>query len=132
MLRYDMKKIITLGIVIFCGSLAWEFISVVNSRSSTPSSSYRFEFTGTPGVKVNGTTGWLDLKDPNRKFHSKSLEGDLPVIVSLDYPSGTVVSASGATEGQGDVTIRIYRNGIECGKHYSKSATDLNTKSCIP
>lgn len=127
-----MKKFMALGIVIFCGSLAWEFISVANSRSSTPSSSYRFEFTGTPGAKVYSTTGWVDLRDSNHTFHSKSLEGNLPVIVYLDYPSGMVVSASGSTEGQGDVTIKIYRNGVECGKHYSKSTTDLNTKSCIP
>ena len=126
-----MKKFTALGIAIFCGSVAWDVLSAVNSRSSTPSSSYRFEFTGTPGAKVNAATGWLD-RDPNNTFHSKELEGNLPVIVSLDYPSGKVVSASGSTEGQGDVTIRIYRNGVECGKYYSKSTTNLDTNSCTP
>jgi hypothetical protein len=127
-----MKKFITLGIVIFCSSLAWEFISIANSRSSTPTSSYRFEFIGSPGVKIYGATGWIDLKDPNRTFHPKSLVGVLPITISSDYPSDTIVSASGSTQGQGDVTIRIYRNGIECGKHHSKSTTDLDTKSCLP
>jgi hypothetical protein len=127
-----MKKFIALGIVIFCGSLGSEFISIANSRNSKPTNRYRFEFTGSPGVKIYGATGWVDLKDPNRTFHPKSLVGVLPVTISLDYPSDTVVSASGSTEGQGDVTIRIYRNGVECGKHRSKSTTDLDTKSCIP
>jgi hypothetical protein len=98
------KIIIPAGIVIFCCSLGWEFLSIAALQNG----SYRVEFTGTPRAKVYGVTGWLDLNDPSETLHSNKVASDLPATVFLSPPSGTIVVASGLTINQGDVNIGLW------------------------
>lgn len=124
-----MNKSVIIGVVVVGGlGCAWQSGAIPRGGSG-----YRVEFTGTPGAKLYGAAGWSDLSNTEQPMHMDKVEGNLPVTVSLNPPSGAVVSASGSTtSGQDAVTIRIYHNGVECGENPFSGTAALNVKVCKP
>jgi hypothetical protein len=123
-----MNKSTIVGFMVI-GGIGWAWQSGAIPRGE---SGYRVEFTGTPGAKLYGSTGWLDLNNSKTPIHMDKAEGTLPLTVSLNPPPGATVSASASTLGQGEVTIKIFRNGIECGENPFTGTAALNTKACPP
>jgi hypothetical protein len=117
--------------LLICAGLGWAWKS---GAMTSGGGGYRVEFTGTPGAKLIGTVGWRDMKNFSIPTHMDKAEGILPHSVDLNPPGGgsMMVVASGATLGQGDVTVKIYHNGIECGKSLTEGTAALPTKVCTP
>jgi hypothetical protein len=91
---------------------------------------YRIEFTGRQGEELRGTTAWKDSQKINSLLHIDSIKATLPHTVNLSIVSGSFVTANGATLGQGELTVKIYRNGIECGLPTYEGAGAMASKSC--
>jgi hypothetical protein len=123
-----MNKAVIIGLVVFGGlGYAWQSGAIPLGGSG-----YRVEFTGTPGAKLTGVVGWKDAKNFANPTHLDKAEGTLPLTVSVNPPPGSIVVATGNSFGQGDVTIRIYHNGVECGKSPFEGTAKLNGKVCQP
>jgi hypothetical protein len=123
-----MNKSLIVGFVLV-GGLGWAWQSGAIPRGG---SGYRVEFTGTPGAKLIGVAGWSDLRNKKTPIHMDKAEGNLPLTISLSPPTGAIVSASGSTMGQGEVTIKIFHNGVECGENPFAGTAAINAKVCKP
>jgi hypothetical protein len=123
-----MNKFLIVGLVI-CGGIGLAWQSSAMSRSNK---GYRIEFTGKPGAKMSGVVGWRKKNDYKSPTHMDKTEGSLPYAVDLNLPAGTMVTATGYTLGQGDVTVKIYHNGVECGKSLTEGTAALPGKVCSP
>jgi hypothetical protein len=123
-----MSKSLIVGLTIICG-LGW-----ARQSGAIPNhdSGYRVEFTGTPGVKLLGAVGWTDLKNSKAPIHMDKADGSLPITINLNPPAGAIVSASGSTMGKGELNIKIFHNGVECGENPFTGTAALNTKACKP
>lgn len=121
-----MNKILPVGFLLACGlGWAWQSRSIPRGGSG-----YQVEFTGPSGVQMVGAAGWTDQKNSKTRLHMDKVEGTLPLTVSLTPPEGASVSASGMLMGKGDVTIKIFHNGIECGENPFAGTAALNAKVC--
>jgi hypothetical protein len=121
-----MSKSLIVGLVLV-GGFGWAWQSGLIPRGG---SGYQVEFTGTPGAKLYGAAGWTDLNNSKTPMHMDKAEGTLPLTISLNPPAGANVSASALTMGQGEVTIKIFHNGIECGENPFSGTAGLNVKVC--
>jgi hypothetical protein len=121
-----MKKII--AIVAVCGAV---FCTYKSGALPTGSSGYRVEYSGTAGTKFIGTYGSLDFtsKTPMRM---EQVQTTLPHTVSFNPPAGATVSAAAAPLGQGSVTIKIFKNGIECGQPAMVGSAAMANMVCQP
>ncbi len=74
---------------------------------------YRIEYTG-----VTGKTLWGNYTiTPHNKSQSVTTEraiGQLPQTVNFTTAKNAIVSANGSTTSQEAITIKIYKNGVEC------------------
>jgi hypothetical protein len=123
-----MNKVAAVGLVV-CGGLGWAWQSRAIPHGG---SGYQVEFTGTPGAKLTRVVGWKDIKNFKNPNMDK-VEGTLPPLtVSVNPPDGSIVAATGYSFGQGDVTVSIYHNGVECGKSPFEGTAKLNSKVCQP
>jgi hypothetical protein len=121
-----MKKYCAFGLFIYgCYRLA--FLQGLIPRGVD---TYRIEFTGKQGEELIGTTAWKDRQKINSLLHIDSVKATLPHTVNLSVVSGAFVTANGGTLGQGKLTVKIYRNGIECGLPTYEGVDAMASKSC--
>jgi hypothetical protein len=104
-----MNKFLIVGLVV-CGAFG-----VAQKSQALPSAteSYRVEFSGTPGVMMNGSIVWTDAANLQRSTHMETAQGNLPLTIPLELPTGSTISASGSSHLNGQVSVKIFRNGIE-------------------
>jgi hypothetical protein len=121
-----MKKII--AIVSICGAVFCAYKSGALPMGST---SYQVEYDGPAGTKIAGSYGSMDLtsKTPLRM---EKVEATLPHTVSFNPPPGATVSAAAMPIGQGSVTIKIFKNGIECGQPAMVGSAVMANMVCQP
>jgi len=55
-------------------------------------------------------------EDFNQPMRMESVQAKLPHKVKFSTPPNAIVSAHGITINKGDVEVKIYKNGSECGK----------------
>jgi hypothetical protein len=121
-----MNKSLIVGLALV-GGLGWAWQSGAIPRGG---SGYHVEFTGTPGSKLIGVAGWSDIHNQKNPVHMDKAEGTIPFTISLNPPAGAIVTASGSTMGKGDLTIKIFRNGVECGENPFTGTASINVKTC--
>lgn len=109
--------------------------SVLLAYKSLPpqpqASAYIIEFEGTPGTKILGSYGWTDLTQKT-PMHSDKVNTTLPYKVMLTPPPGAVVNAYAMPLEQGSVTIKILKNGDECGQPIISGSTYMANMICEP
>lgn len=54
----------------------------------------------------------------------------LPYKLSFSAPKNALIAASGATLNQGQVEVKIYKNGSECGKDAFTGSGAMANKVC--
>jgi hypothetical protein len=123
-----MNKALITSLIVLSGlGYALPSVSIPNGDSG-----YRVEFTGKPGAKLIGVVGWQDIKNFKKPMHMDEVKGKLPLTILVNPPDGAIVAANGSSLGNGEVTVRIYHNGVECGESLSEGTAKLGGKVCQP
>lgn len=93
------------------------------------SNNYEVQWNGVAGSKLFGSyvIASKSLSTPSRV---EKVIATLPYKVSFSASKNTLISAAGATSNQGTVEIKIFRNGIECGKVALVGSGAMATKVC--
>jgi hypothetical protein len=121
-----MKKIIAL--IAIGGSMFWAYQSGAIARSG---SGYRVEYAGTPGAKLYGSYGWMDMTG-KKPMHIEKVAATLPYSVSFNPPANSMVTAAASTLNQGSVTVKIFKGGVECGQPAIEGSGAMTNKVCKP
>src|SRR6476620_2037593 len=103
------------------------------AASDGKSDSYEIRWEGRPGLKM---TGSYLIAHPGSPMQRELVEMTLPKSIKLTVPSNSAVSATGDVPGRKkeDFTVRIFKNGSECGKVGAVSTTSKipDNKVCMP
>lgn len=133
-----MKNIIRLSVVVgfaflqSCTPSAKSSpIASLQSVADSPSGSDKYEvhWSGASGKELYAGYSILSL-DGNTPMRVESVQAKLPHKISFSAPKNAIVSASGNTLNQGNVEIKIYRNGSECGKVVAVGSGAGANKAC--
>jgi hypothetical protein len=118
----------TIVIVAILGSI---FCAYKSGALPAGKSGYRIEYAGTVGTKIAGSYGSMDMtgKTPMRM---EKVNATLPHTVSFNPPKGAMVSAAALPMGKGSVTIKIFKNGIECGQPAMVGSGAMANMVCQP
>lgn len=75
---------------------------------------YRIEYTGTPGNRLNGSYAIeYPIQSGHRLTKVQEISSYLPHSVEFNAPKKITVIAVARS---GGITVRIFKNGVECGK----------------
>jgi hypothetical protein len=121
-----MKKII--AIVSICGAV---FCAYKSGALPIGGSGYLIEYSGTAGTKFAGSYVSMDLTGKN-PVRMEQVQSTLPHTVSFNPPAGSIVSAAAAPLGQGSVTVKIFKNGVECGQPAMVGSAAMPNMVCQP
>jgi hypothetical protein len=97
---------------------------------ATGKDNFEISFEGKSGIKLD-TTYYVGYDNVSDSFDVK---GVTPKKVNFSAPKTAYISVRpGYTEGYEDVEIKIYRNGIECGKKpYESNTRKVTERECKP
>jgi molybdopterin-binding protein len=124
-----MYKFLTVGLV----ATAW-VMGITGQANADPlvKDNYSVQFTGASGSKVHGSIVWTDARNPNKPTYMETVDGISAATIELKLPAGAIVSASGSSDALKAVTLKIWRNSIECDDQPIESRTLSSTKTCTP
>lgn len=125
-----MKNLLKLVLLTGCAFLTLQACSnpLVNFKnSSSNEEQYQIKWEGPAGTKLFGS---YVIRDSNNSTKPKAVTATLPHTLSLSAPKNSIVGVSGGTLNQDAVTIKIYRNGSECGKEVLTGSGFMANKVC--
>jgi molybdopterin-binding protein len=124
-----MSKFSTIGLV----SIAWVVGMTGQAHAdSVVKDNYSIQFTGATGSKVHGSIVWTDARNPNKPTYMETVDGISAATIELKLPAGSIISATGSSDALKAVTLKIWRNSIECDDQPIESRTLSSTKTCTP
>jgi hypothetical protein len=121
-----MNKVI--AVVACCGAV---FCAYKSGAISFGGSGYRIEYTGTSGTQIAGSYAVLDMSGKS-PMQMEKVSATLPHSVTINPPSGSIVSAAAMPMGQGDVQIKIFKGGFECGQPAMVGSGAMANMVCQP
>ncbi|MEH1871615.1 hypothetical protein [Nostoc sp.] len=121
----EMKKLISLAIV--SGLLLG--CNQSSSLNSIGSDNYEVSWDGTSGAKLWGSYV-ISSKSVGQVPRVEKITEKLPYKVNFSASKNALISAAGATLNQGTVEIKIFRNGVECGKVAVTGSGSMSSKIC--
>jgi hypothetical protein len=95
----------------------------------SPEANYRVEYIGKPGNSLWGSYS-ITQNDRLRSRTTEKVIGELPRTVSFNAPNNATISANGAAGNRQAITIKIYKNGIECSSSSSVESGVTDTIVC--
>jgi molybdopterin-binding protein len=124
-----MYKFLTVGLVALAGGLG----AMAQAQADpAPKDNYSVQLVGQAGSKVRGSIVWTDARNPNKPTYMETVDGISAATIELKLPAGSIVSASGSSDALKSVTLKIFRNWIECDDQPIESRTLSSTKTCTP
>jgi molybdopterin-binding protein len=124
-----MSKFLTVGLV----AIAWVVGVAAQAKADpAPKDNYFVQFTGASGSKVHGSIVWTDARNPNKPTYMETVDGISAATITLNLPAGAIVSATGSSDALKAVTLKIFRNWIECDDQPIEDKTLSSTKVCTP
>lgn len=124
-----MCKFLTVGLVALAGGLG--VIGQANADPA-PKDNYSVQLVGQAGSKVRGSIVWTDARNPNKPTYMETVDGISTATITLNLPAGSIVSATGSSDVFKAVTIKIFRNWVECDDQPIADKTLSSTKVCTP
>jgi molybdopterin-binding protein len=124
-----MYKFLTVGLVALAGGLG---VMGQANADPAPKENYSVQLVGQAGSKVHGSIVWTDARNPNKPTYMETVDGISTATIELKLPVGSIVSATGSSDALKAVTLRIFRNSIECDDQPIESRTLSSTKTCTP
>jgi molybdopterin-binding protein len=124
-----MSKFSTVGLV----AIAW-MMGLAGQANADPvaKDNYFVQFTGSSGSKVHGSIVWTDARNPNKPTYMETVDGISAATIELKLPAGSIISATGSSDALKAVTLKIFRNWIECDDQPIEDRTLSSTKTCTP
>ena len=121
-----MKKPLSLALIcaLFAGCNP-----LTNSNSFSGSDNYEVQWIGTNGNKLFGSYV-IASKSVSTPSKVEKVTATLPYKINFSAPKNTLISAAGATNHQGTVEIKIFKNGLECGKASVIGSGAMANKIC--
>ena len=100
-----------------------------SSIFSFGSDTYEIQWNGTNGSKLFGSYV-IASKSPSTLSRVEKVTATFPYKVNFSASKNTLISAAGATDHQGTVEIKIFKNGLECGKASVIGSGAMANKIC--
>ncbi len=91
---------------------------------------YQIKWEGPAGAKLFGSYVIRDRNTSSKPTKSEKVTATLPHTLSFSAPKNSIVGVSGGTLNQDAVTIKIYKNGSECGKEALTGSGVMANKVC--
>lgn len=104
--------------------------SLAFKNSSSNQEQYQIKWEGTAGSKLFGSYVIRDRNTSSKPTKSEKVTATLPHTLSFSAPKYSIVGVSGGTLNQDAVTIKIYKNGSECGKEALTGTGVMANKVC--
>lgn len=120
-----IKLVFVSGIVLF-GLRAFSNPLPLSSNSYQ----YQVQWSGQKGAKLYGGYSIAFLHNLSTPIRVEKVNATLPYKLSFSTPKNAIISASGATLNQGQVQIKIYKNGSECGREAFIGSGAMANKIC--
>jgi hypothetical protein len=124
-----VSKFSIVGIAVLACAMG---VTVQVHADPVPKDNYSVQFTGATGSKVHGSIVWTDASNPNKPTYMETVDGISAATIELKLPAGAIVSATGSSDALKAVTLKIWRNSIECDDQPIESRTLSSTKTCTP
>ncbi len=128
-----MKNLINLVFVAGIGFFGLRVLGNPLLSLSNPfshSDQYQVQWSGTAGAKVFGSYVISFRNNPSTPTRVEKVTATLPYKLSFSAPKSALIAASGATLNQGQVEIKIYKNGSECGLEAFAGSGAMANKVC--
>lgn len=124
-----MYKFLTVGLVALAGGLG---VMAQAQADPAPKDNYSVQLVGATGSRVRGSIVWTDARNPNKPNYMETVDGISTATITLNLPAGSIVSATGSSDVFKPVTIKIFRNWVECDDQPIEDKTLSSTKTCTP
>lgn len=127
-----MKKLLGIavltGLLHSCGTNSLNISNPFTGKSLSGQDNYEIRWEGNVSGEALLTYSVVTIGKP---LQMESVKSTLPKTINFSAPPETAVGASSAQVG---ITVRIFRNGSECGKPGMISTTQNlpDNKSCEP
>jgi hypothetical protein len=95
----------------------------------SPEAKYRIEYIGKTGNSLWGSYT-ITQNDRLRTRTTEKVIGQLPSSINFAAPNNVIISANGSAGNRQDVTIKIYKNGVECNSSRSAEISVTDTIVC--
>lgn len=91
---------------------------------------YQIKWEGSNGAELYGGYVIMDIDNRNAPVRTESIKAKLPHTVKFSAPKNAIVSASGSTLNKSSMTVKIYKNGWECGQEAMVGSGAIPNKVC--
>ena len=91
---------------------------------------YQVEWSGNAGAKLFGSYVISLPHNLSTPTQVEKVTATLPHKVSFSAPENAIIAASGGTLNQGQVEVKIYKNGSECGTAAFTGSGAMANKVC--
>ncbi|PSM48724.1 hypothetical protein C7Y66_12860 [Chroococcidiopsis sp. CCALA 051] len=126
----NLIKLVFLGSFAFLALRAFGNPLLALSNSFGNQDQYQVKWEGSNGAELYGGYVIMDMNNHNTPMRAESVKAKLPHTVNFSAPKNAIVSATGNTIGSSSVIVRIYKNGLECGKEAIVGSGALPNKVC--
>lgn len=101
-----------------------------DSRDSSNKEQYQIKWEGSAGAKLFGSYVIRDRNNYTTPAKVEKVAAKLPYALSFSAPKNSIIGVSGGTLNREQITIKIYKNGSECGQEALTDSGIMANKVC--
>ena len=127
-----MKNVLKLIVLGGCAFVAVRTVGnplMAVSSATSNKDHYKVEWKGAKGIKLYGSYTIVSTTDFTTPARVEQVNGVLPYQIEFNAPKQSIVSAA-AMANNNQLTIKIFRNGAECGKEAITGSGAMPNKVC--